>query len=76
MLILTRRIGETITIGRDVTITVYASKGAQVRLGVSAPRDVAVHRTEILPRIKRDQQAAARSLASALPPGPPRRDLP
>ena len=47
MLILTRRVGETLVIGDDVTVTVLGSKGNQVRIGVSAPKDVAVHREEI-----------------------------
>jgi len=57
MLILTRRVGETVMIGSDVTVTVLGVKGNQVRVGVNAPRDVAVHREEIFERIKREQQA-------------------
>jgi len=56
MLILTRRVGETIMIGSDVTVTVLGVKGNQVRVGVNAPRDVAVHREEIYERIKREEQ--------------------
>lgn len=56
MLILTRRVGETVMIGSDVTVTVLGVKGNQVRIGVNAPRDVAVHREEIFERIKREQQ--------------------
>ena len=52
MLILTRRVGESIKIGDKVTITVLGVKGNQVRIGVDAPRDVAVHREEIFERIK------------------------
>jgi len=52
MLILTRRIGETLIIGDDVNITVLGVKGNQVRLGVNAPRDVSVHREEIYHRIQ------------------------
>jgi len=52
MLILTRRVGETLMIGDDVTVTVLGVKGNQVRIGVNAPRDVAVHREEIYERIK------------------------
>jgi carbon storage regulator len=47
MLILTRRVGETLVIGDDITVTVLAVKGGQVRLGVNAPRDVPVHRSEV-----------------------------
>jgi len=56
MLILTRRVGETVMIGDDVTITVLGVKGNQVRVGISAPKHVAVHREEIYERIKREQQ--------------------
>ena len=55
MLILTRRVGETLMIGEDVTVTVLGVKGNQVRIGVNAPRDVAVHREEIFERIKREE---------------------
>lgn len=55
MLILTRRIGERVVIGDDVTVTVLGVKGSQVRLGVNAPKEVAVHREEIYERIKREQ---------------------
>jgi len=54
MLILTRRVGESLIIGDDVTITVLGVKGNQVRIGVDAPRDVAVHREEILDRPRKD----------------------
>ena len=56
MLILTRRVGEAVMIGSDVTVTVLGVKGNQVRVGVNAPRDVAVHREEIFERIKREEQ--------------------
>jgi carbon storage regulator len=59
MLILTRRVGETVMIGDDVTITVLGVKGNQVRVGINAPKSVAVHREEIYERIKREQQAEA-----------------
>ncbi len=55
MLILTRRVGETLMIGDEVTVTVLGVKGNQVRLGVNAPRTIAVHREEIYERIKREQ---------------------
>jgi carbon storage regulator len=55
MLILTRRVGETLMIGNDVTVTVLGVKGNQVRIGVNAPKDVAVHREEIYERIKREE---------------------
>jgi carbon storage regulator len=56
MLILTRRFGETVMIGDEVTITVLGVKGNQVRVGITAPKSVAVHREEIYERIKREQQ--------------------
>lgn len=65
MLILTRRVGETVMIGEDVTITVLGVKGNQVRVGLNAPKSVAIHREEIYERIKREQQGAT-SKASAL----------
>lgn len=55
MLILTRRAGETVMIGSDVTITVLGVKGNQVRIGINAPKDVAVHREEIYERIQSEQ---------------------
>jgi carbon storage regulator len=58
MLILTRRVGETVVIGNDVTVTVLGVKGNQVRLGVNAPREIAVHREEIFERIKRERASA------------------
>jgi len=54
MLILTRRVGETVMIGNNVTVTVLGVKGNQVRVGVNAPKDVAVHREEIYDRIQRE----------------------
>ena len=57
MLILTRRVGEVLRIGDDVSITILGVKGNQVRIGIDAPKDVAVHREEIYQRIKREGDA-------------------
>lgn len=59
MLILTRRVGETIIIGDDVKVTVLAVNGNQVRLGIKAPKTVPVHREEIADKIARERQTAA-----------------
>jgi len=56
MLILTRRVGETVMIGDDVTITVLGVKGTQVRIGIKAPKDTPVHREEIFERIQRESE--------------------
>jgi carbon storage regulator len=55
MLILTRRVGETLMVGDEVTVTVLGVKGNQVRIGVNAPKDVSVHREEIYQRIQREK---------------------
>jgi carbon storage regulator len=57
MLILTRRVGETLMIGTDVTVTVLSVKGNQVRIGINAPKNVAVHREEVFARISREHQS-------------------
>lgn len=56
MLILTRRVGETLMVGDDITVTILGVKGNQVRIGVNAPKDVPVHREEIYKRIQLELQ--------------------
>ncbi len=59
MLLLTRRPGETIHIGDDITVTVLGIKGNQIRLGVNAPQDVEVHREEIYRRVQAEKAGKA-----------------
>jgi carbon storage regulator len=67
MLILTRRVGETLMIGDSVTVTVLGVKGNQVRIGITAPKDVAVHREEIFQRIQKDDGTPDAAEPAGLP---------
>ena len=69
MLILTRRVGETLMIGDSVSVTVLGVKGNQVRIGINAPKDVAVHREEIYQRIKREHEGGAEPSAQGTETG-------
>jgi carbon storage regulator CsrA len=61
MLILTRRVGETLMIGNEITVTVLGVKGNQIRLGIEAPKSVAVHREEIFQRIENERKATGQT---------------
>jgi len=63
MLILTRRVGETLMIGDEITVTVLGVKGNQVRLGITAPKDVGVHREEIYQKIAKSSESSPESPA-------------
>ena len=76
MLILTRRVGESVVIGEDVTVTVLGVKGNQVRIGINAPKTVAVHREEIFERIKNGQSSGDRSTTTDEPNSASRETLP
>lgn len=65
MLILTRKVGETLMVGEDVTVTVLGVKGNQVRVGINAPKDMAVHREEIYHRIKNEQKSSNEGVGAA-----------
>jgi carbon storage regulator len=68
MLILTRRVGETLKVGNDVDVTVLGVKGNQIRIGIKAPKNVAVHREEIFERIQREAELAGRPNQPTAPP--------
>ena len=76
MLILTRRVGESVVIGEDVTVTVLGVKGNQVRIGINAPKTVAVHREEIFERIKSGRGGDGAAAPTDDQPAHPRETLP
>ena len=64
MLILTRRVGETLMIGDDITVTILSVKGNQIRVGVNAPRDLPVHREEVYERIHNGGHPSAQAVVN------------
>jgi carbon storage regulator len=66
MLILTRSIGESIKIGEDIVVTVHRINGRQVQIGITAPRDVSVHRQEVYDRIRAEKEVRGTSPVSAI----------
>lgn len=77
MLILTRRVGESLMIGDEINVTVLGIRGNQVRIGVNAPKEVAVHREEIYERIKQEQMGAGpETTAAPAPESGPQGDEP
>ena len=69
MLILTRKLGERITIGNDIVISLLEIKGSQVRLGIEAPKGISIHRQEIYERIRRENLISSAVTASDLSEG-------
>ena len=76
MLILTRRVGESVVIGEDVTVTVLGVKGNQVRIGINAPKTVSVHREEIFERIKNGRPVGEGNAPAEGETSVPRESLP
>ena len=66
MLILTRKLGERITIGDDITITLLEIKGAQIKLGIEAPQSISIHRQEIYERIRKQNLSSSAASTSDL----------
>lgn len=75
MLILTRRVGESLMIGDEVSVTVLGVKGNQVRIGINAPKNVAVHREEIYERIRQEQDQETLDADAGVDVGAPSREI-